>query len=106
MARRSELFLSYQWGEQAKAKWVDGDQLRSATFSTQVVVSKLKVDLERNTRLTCWLDLERMGAGVELNAAMRDGVTLADVFICCLTDRYLHSTNCLLEFSCAVEMAS
>ena len=53
----------------------------------------MKVDLERNTRLTCWFDLDRMGAGINLNTAMHDGVKLAEVFVCCLTDRCASDPN-------------
>mmetsp|Transcript_43261 Transcript_43261/g.127228 ORF Transcript_43261/g.127228 Transcript_43261/m.127228 type:complete len:525 (+) Transcript_43261:631-2205(+) len=98
MSRRSELFLSYQWGEQ-QAK-TDGQR---PVYTTQQFVSRLKVDLEHETRLTCWFDLNRMGAGVDIDNAMREGVKMADIFICCITDRYLRSVNCLKEFSFAVE---
>ena len=118
MARRSELFISYQWGERKRIDSVaeaappaaapaflttleSTSSLSSPSFkshertiySTQEVVSTLKVDLERNTRLTCWFDLDRMGAGINLNTAMHDGVKLAEVFVCCLTDRCASDPN-------------
>ena len=78
--------MSYNWGLENK---------------TQKLVLPLKVFLENNTRLKCWLDLERLGPGCDLGHEMNQGVLRADVFICCLTDRYLHSVNCRRELAFA-----
>ena len=58
-------------------------------YRTQQLVATLKADLECSTRLTCWMDVERMGVGCNLADEMSDGVRSADVFVCCLTDHYL-----------------
>ena len=34
---------------------------------------------------------------------MHEGVALANVFVCCLTDAYVHSKNCMREFTHAIE---
>lgn len=93
LARRAEIFISYHWGQQSEYG-----------FETQMFVATLKNELERHTRLTCWFDLDRMGAGEDILDAMRDGVAHADVFVCCLTDSYVHSVNCMREFKHAVNM--
>ena len=89
LARRAEVFISYHWGNEK--------------FDTQAIVVKLKAELERSTRLTCWFDLDRMGAGIDVLAAMQEGVRRADAFCCCLTDRYVNSVNCMRELQHAVE---
>ena len=71
-------------------------------YRTQQLVATLKADLECSTRLTCWMDVERMGVGCNLADEMTDGVQSADVFVCCLTDRYIGSVNCMRELSHAV----
>jgi hypothetical protein len=86
LRQRAHIFLSYNWGE-------DG--------CTQKTVSQLKRDIESNTRLICWMDLERMGPGCNLDTEMEQGVKRADVFICCLTDSYLTSRNCRHELEIA-----
>lgn len=87
LQQRGRIFLSYNWGKENK---------------TQIEkVLPLKSFLESNTRLKCWLDLERLGPGCDLDHEMNQGVERADVFICCLTDRYLQSVNCCRELSFA-----
>ena len=88
LLQRAHIFLSYAWDE-------------SESNATQKAVSLLKHDIESNTRLLCWMDLERMGAGCLSKTEMQEGVQLADVFICCLTDRYLTRPNCLHELDSA-----
>ena len=88
LLQRAHIFLSYAWDE-------------SESNASQKAVSLLKHDIESNTRLLCWMDLERMGAGCLSKTEMQEGVQRADVFICCLTDRYLTRPNCLHELECA-----
>ena len=99
LLRRAELFISYQWGKELRAS----SAAEPSGFETQVIVAGLKSSLERATRLTCWFDLDCMGAGVDIIAAMRDGVSRADVFCCCLTDLYFESPNCMRELQHAVQ---
>ena len=96
LSRPAQLFISYSWG--AKVSSQEGGQPK---FETQLLVTKLKADLEKSLRLTCWLDIERMGAGASIDNEMENGVKGAHVFICCLTDAYLSSPNCLKEFKAA-----
>ena len=98
LLRRAEIFLSYQWGKEL----VRTGASEVAGFETQAIVAGLKTSLERQTRLACWFDLDCMGAGVDIIEAMEDGVTRSDVFVCCLTDRYIGSVNCMRELSHAV----
>jgi hypothetical protein len=101
LARRAEIFISYHWGKELRAATSTRQEVLG--FQTQAIVSQLKAELERNTRLTCWFDLDRMGAGVDILVAMWEGVTRADVFCCCLTDDYMGSVNCMRELKHAVE---
>jgi hypothetical protein len=75
LSRRADIFISYQWG-----RAVSTDASDTAGFETQAIVAGLKTSLERHTRLTCWFDLDCMGAGVDIFEAMAEGVTRADVF--------------------------
>eukprot|EP01051_Picozoa_sp_SAG22_P009341 SAG22_NODE_771_length_7318_cov_6.057487_7_plen_407_part_00 len=86
LQQRGRIFLSYSWGPQNE---------------TQKQVLPLKLFLENNTRLKCWLDLERLGPGCDLVHEMDQGVMRADVFICCLTDQYLSRPNCMRELAFA-----
>ncbi len=99
LARPAQLFISYCWGKQVVSQ--EAGQSPGQQFETQLLVTKLKTDLEKSLRLTCWLDTERMGAGCSIDKEMEDGVKDAHVFICCLTDAYLGSSNCLKEFKAA-----
>jgi len=74
-------------------------------FETQQLVVNLKAGIERNTRLHCWLDIERMGAGEAIREQVYDGVCHADMFLCCLTDAYLRSRNCMMELDVAIKQA-
>ena len=103
MRGRPDVFLSYAWGERVQMGGAAGDGTTGSVFATQAIVSSLKADLESGARLKCWFDLERLGGGTNLQTAMEEGVKSADVFVCCLTDRYLTSTNCQQEFAFAVK---
>ena len=61
MARRAEIFISYQWGRAMPPTADDGQPYRrrrgrwqQPVFETQQLVVSLKGLLERETRLTCW----------------------------------------------------
>ena len=103
--RRAEIFMSYQWGRAVRAAGGLGSAEERQEFETQQLVVNLKAGIERNTRLHCWLDIERMGAGEAIREQVYDGVCHADIFLCCLTDAYLRSRNCMMELDVAIKQA-
>ncbi len=77
------VFLSYQWDVQRE-------------------VLALKRVLESCLHLSCWLDLERLEAGDNLESKMVEGVTDAELVVVCLTKKYLvDAPNALFEFTTA-----
>jgi hypothetical protein len=72
-----EIFLSYQWG-------------------TQNEVRLLRQHLEM-AGYRCWMDVGQMGGGDKLFAKIDAGLRAARVVICCVTNQYAVSDNCLRE---------
>ncbi|CAF3933080.1 unnamed protein product, partial [Rotaria sp. Silwood1] len=75
--RRPPVFLSYQWGSQA-------------------AVTTLKNHLEE-AGYACWMDTGQMGGGDKLFANIDKGIRGAKVVVCCMTEAYAKSDNCLRE---------
>ena len=47
-----------------------------------------------------WIDINEMDYG-DLNEMMSEGISQSKVFICCLTEEYCKSKNCMKEFNFA-----
>lgn len=77
------VFISYQWDVQKE-------------------VLALKRLLESYLHLSCWLDLERLEAGDNLESKMVEGVSDAELIVVCVTKKYLlDAPNALFEYTTA-----
>jgi len=87
-----EVFISYQWGDHV----MKGNR---STYSTQETVKEYRKVIELHTDVLCWLDCEggmRVGEGHV--RAMKEGIEKAQVVLMFLSDDYVNSRNCRLEF--------
>ena len=57
-------------------------------------------EILKNEGLKIWIDTEKMANG-NISDLMRNGIKNSDLFLCCLTDNYLKSENCMRELRLA-----
>lgn len=84
MSSYHEVFISYCW-KKNKEKVHDMHTKLSQKFSI-------------------WIDKNEMDYG-DLNKMMFEGISNAKVFLCCVTEEYHKSPNCMKEFNLAEELA-
>ncbi|KAH3758383.1 FIST N domain protein [Pelomyxa schiedti] len=89
---RADVFFSYCWGAKGSP--------------TQSLVKTTADSLRREAKVTVWWDVERMGAGQNLDAEMRMGVQSASVFLLFLDEAYGGSHNCQAEYRYALEFGT
>jgi mitogen-activated protein kinase 1/3 len=75
----------------------------SHSWSNKAVVEELKRRLEQRPGVRCWIDTEQMAAGAWLFDAIQEGIDESAVFMAFVSDTYLASDNCGMEFSLAVD---
>ncbi len=81
----SQIFISYEWGVQ--------DQVRA-----------LKTFIEEDLHYSCWIDLEKLKTGHNIEQECLDGIKGADLVVICVTETYLLSSpNAFFEYQTAVE---
>ncbi|XP_074660439.1 uncharacterized protein LOC141912910 isoform X2 [Tubulanus polymorphus] len=78
------VFLSYQWSHQPEVKLLR-KHLLMAGFQ-------------------CWMDIGQMGGGDKLYAKIDEGIRAAKVVVCCVTEKYAKSPNCIREVNLAVNL--
>ncbi|KAJ1491205.1 hypothetical protein T484DRAFT_3221726 [Baffinella frigidus] len=89
-----EVFVSYSWGVQAAG----------GHFPIQEMAKKLQTSVEETCGLLVWLDVHGgIAAGDDHVRKMLEGVERARVVLVFLSDRYVMSVNCQLEFAHAVQ---
>ena len=79
-----EVFLSYQWGHQNEVKLIQL-HLEMAGYK-------------------CWMDVGQMGGGDKLFEKIDSGIRAAKVVICCVTEKYATSPNCIREVNLSVNL--
>lgn len=89
-----QVFVSYCWGERDST---------TGKYDVQERVVRLVRQVELATDMLCWQDISGgMGGGDDHFKAMRDGIQKAKVVVVFLSERYLHSANCITEFVHAI----
>jgi len=92
-----EVFLSYNWGAHSE------NEKGVHTWSTQEMVKQFKREVEYRAEVLCWLDVEGgLAAGQDHVAQMVSGMQQANITVIFLSDRYVNSPNCLLEFALCI----
>lgn len=79
-----EVFISYNW-------------------DYQVLVTALRDALKENG-YKCWMDIDFMKGGERLYEEIELGLRSSKVMVACVTEKYLKSGNCQLEFGYAHEL--
>lgn len=69
----------------------------------QNIIVELKQELEQRNYI-CWLDIEQLSNNIDhFSSAMEQGIQKSTVFLCCITNRYIHSNKCRQELTFAKE---
>jgi hypothetical protein len=90
-----EVFISYNWGARDRF---------TGKYSTQEAVRQLVKGIEEKADVFCWFDVEGgLDLGQDHIREMHKGVKGASVVIVFLSDSYVISENCRLEFTTATE---
>lgn len=93
-----ECFISYCWSNSRKARNKGDDFSDSSIGGIDPRDLKLKIE---ETGIKCWLDVEQVGK-IGLYQDIAKGLKKSKVFVCCISDEYVVSKNCKMEFRFAV----
>lgn len=89
-----ECFISYCWKNSKRAR--NKDSIYSDDAIGNLDPRELKEKIEE-AGVRCWLDIEQVGR-VGLYQDIARGLQKCKVFVCCLSDEYVVSKNCKMEF--------
>ena len=93
-----EVFISYCW---ANSK----DAVCKGTKPTETSLGWLDprtlVEFFKDNGINAWLDIKEARISISLFQGITSGINSACVFISCLSDEYVQSENCQLEFKLA-----
>ncbi|XP_012946843.1 uncharacterized protein LOC101858605 [Aplysia californica] len=81
VAKTPDVFISYQWSSR-----------KHALHLTDILTSR---------GLTCWTDVQQMGAGDSLFEKAETGLRTCQLVVACVSQKYAVATNCRREISLA-----
>lgn len=88
-------FISYCWYNSKKAMAKSSNQNKMSGIG-KIDPRDLKDKLEK-MGIKCWMDVEQVGQ-TGLYQDIAKGLRKAKVMICCISDEYVVSKNCIMEF--------
>ncbi|XP_062577865.1 uncharacterized protein LOC134239727, partial [Saccostrea cucullata] len=97
--RPADVFISYCWQNSKKA--VDkGTKIKDKSSLGAVDPRDIK-DYLTDKKVACWIDIEKIGTyGLYMDIAM--GLQGCKLLVCCVSDEYSDSENCMMELKYAV----
>lgn len=92
-------FISYCWNNSRRAMAKSSNPNKTADFG-KVDPRDLKDRLEK-FGINCWIDIDKVGQTGGLHHDIAKGLKRAKIVICCISDEYVESENCMMEFNFA-----
>ncbi|XP_061180809.1 uncharacterized protein LOC133189455 [Saccostrea echinata] len=97
--RPADVFISYCWQNSKKAV-EKGTKIKDKSSIGAVDPRDIK-DFLTDKKVSCWIDVEKIGTyGLYLDIAM--GLQSCKLLVCCVSDEYSDSENCMMELKYAV----
>lgn len=95
MAVKPDVFISYCWSNSLEA-------VQKGTKNSPDSIGWLDprglVKFFKENGLECWIDVQEIGSSNSLFGEITKGMNEASVVVACLSDDYVNSENCKLEF--------